>query len=96
MKIIFRKDATLKELCTLIKQVNEDARKRSSTIEFTAWYLLHSIINHSFFSRDGKLIFHKLGSVCAAKPGKDDRATLQSRRFQPGDHLCVVIRERSF
>lgn len=37
LEINFRKDATLKELWTLIKQVNEDARKRSSQIEFTAW-----------------------------------------------------------
>ena len=91
-----RKDATLKELCALIKQVNEDARKRTSTIEFTTWYLCFIIINHSFFNRQGKLLFHRLGSVCAAKPGKDDRATLASRKFQPGDHLCVVIRDKEY
>lgn len=92
--VISRKDATLKELCSLIKQVNADARKRTSTLEFTAWYNAFLVIYGSFYTREGKLIFNKLGSVCGATTGKDDRVTLESRRFKPGDHLCVVIRER--
>ena len=79
------KDATLKELCALIKQVNEDARKRSATLEFSS----------CFVGREGRFQFRQLGKVCAAKPGSDERITLERCRFQPGDHLCVVIRDRS-
>lgn len=35
-----------------------------------------------------------MGNVCAAKQSKDDRLTLERCRFRPGNHLCVVIRER--
>ncbi|KAK8811663.1 histone deacetylase complex subunit SAP18 [Blastocystis sp. ATCC 50177/Nand II] len=78
------KDATLKELCSLIKQVNEDARRRSAVLDFSS----------CFFVREGRYQFRHLGEVSASKPGRSDRVTLGSCRFQPGDHLCVVIRER--
>lgn len=50
----------------------------------------------SFYNRDGQFQFRRLGKVCAAKPSMDDRLTLESCRFQPGDHLCVVIRDRDY
>lgn len=50
----------------------------------------------SYFVKDGKFQFRRLGEVCAAKPGRSDRTTLGECRFQPGDHLCVVIRDRDF
>ena len=48
----------------------------------------------SYYNYDGKLIFRRMGNVCAAKPDRDDRLTLERCRFRPGNHLCVVIRER--
>lgn len=50
----------------------------------------------SFYNRDGRFQFRQLGKVCGAKPSADDRLTLENCRFQPGDHLCVVIRDREY
>ena len=36
------KDASLKELCALIKRVNEDARRRNATLEFSSWYVINA------------------------------------------------------
>lgn len=51
-------------------------------------------VTASFFVREGRYQFRHLGEVSASKPGRSDRVTLGSCRFEPGDHLCVVIRER--
>ena len=53
-----------------------------------------AVVTTSFFMREGKYQFRHLGEVSASKPGRNDRITLGSCRFQPGDYLCVVIRER--
>lgn len=40
--VTYRKDASLKELCALIKRVNEDARRRNATLEFSSWYVINA------------------------------------------------------
>ena len=77
-----RKDATLRELMNLVKEVNPDARRRGTCFKFAIIY--------PNFPR-GTYNVKEIGVTYAGEKREDDNITLQSKRFQIGDFLDVAI-----
>ena len=75
-------DATLKELMSLVKEVNVDARRKGTYFDF-------AIVAPD--SRSPIYRMNEIGSTCAGMKGKDDSVTLASKRFQIGDYLDIAI-----
>ncbi|KAF6038778.1 hypothetical protein EB796_002915 [Bugula neritina] len=75
-------DATLKELAGLIKQMNPDARRKGTFIDF--YVVFPQVLQGKYVQRD-------IGSICVGKKGADDMATLKEKRFVIGDYLNVAI-----
>ena len=75
-------DATLKELSSLVKEVNPDARKKGTFFDVAVVYP---------DSRSPVYRLREIGSVCSGRRGADDNATLASKRFQIGDYIDVAI-----
>ncbi|KAK2169312.1 hypothetical protein LSH36_11g07036 [Paralvinella palmiformis] len=75
-------DATLKELMSLVKEVNVDARRKGTYFDF-------AIVTPD--SRSPVYRMNEIGSTCAGMKGKDDSVTLASKRFQIGDYLDIAI-----
>lgn len=51
----FRMDATLRELATLVKEVNPDARRKGTYIDFNV------VFPHA---QQGKYLSREIGSIC--------------------------------
>jgi histone deacetylase complex subunit SAP18 len=79
---IARTDATLKELMSLVKEVNVDARKKGTYFDF-------AIVTPE--NRTPIYRMNEIGSTCAGMKGKDDNVTLANKRFQIGDYLDIAI-----
>ncbi|KAF1583022.1 UNVERIFIED_CONTAM: putative histone deacetylase complex subunit SAP18, partial [Eudyptes robustus] len=76
------KDCTLKELVTLIKDVNTDSRKKGTEFDF----------NIVFASRSsGKYQARSIGVLQNGSRGVDDAKTLQEAGFEVGDFIDVAI-----
>ncbi|OAF69554.1 Sin3-associated polypeptide [Intoshia linei] len=75
-------DATLKELSALIREVNEDSRKKGTVLEFSSVYADN--FKPTFRMRT-------IGSTCVAKPSNEDNVTLGSKHFVIGDYIDVAI-----
>jgi len=82
LQIYTWKDATLKELMNLVKEVNPDARRRGTVFNFAIIY--------PNVSR-GMYLLKEIGVTCAGEKRADDNVTLQSRRFQIGDFIDIAI-----
>ena len=79
---LYRLDANLKELTSLIKEVNMDARRKGTFFDFAIVY------------PDPRMPVHRLreiGTTCSGRKGQDDTVTLASKRFQIGDYIDVAI-----
>ncbi|XP_032828664.1 histone deacetylase complex subunit SAP18 [Petromyzon marinus] len=75
-------DATLKELTSLVKEVNPEARRKGTHFSFAIVY------------PDPKRPVYRvreIGSTIAGRKGADDIMTLQSQKFQIGDFLDIAI-----
>lgn len=77
-----RKDATLKELMSLVKEVNPDARRKGTMFDFAIVFP---------DARRGGFIMKEIGSTAAGRKGADDAVTLESKKFQIGDFIDVAI-----
>ena len=77
-----RKDATLKELMSLVKEVNPDARRKGTVFDFAIVFP---------DARRGGFIMKEIGSTAAGRKGTDDAITLESKKFQIGDFIDVAI-----
>ncbi len=77
-----RKDATLKELSGLIKEVHEDSRRRDARFSFRSVFQTN---------RGGQWSSRDLGIVYNARATRDDEATLMDKRYQSGDIIDVAI-----
>ena len=77
-----RKDATLKELMTLIKEVNPDARKKGTTFDFATVFPN---------PRQPGFLLKELGSTTAGRKSPSDSITLESKKFQIGDYIDVAV-----
>lgn len=75
-------DATLKELMSLVKEVNIDARKKGTYFDF-------AIVSPDLRSQVYRL--REVGSTCAGVKGKDDDVTLAFKKFVIGDFLDIAI-----
>lgn len=78
---VCRRDATLRELCDLVKEVKPAARGRSTRLSFGFVYP----------DKAGQPKMRIVGTVHATRPGRDDNKTLADLKFQTGDYLDVGI-----
>lgn len=78
------KDATLKELMSLVKEVNPDTRRRGTMFDFAIVFP---------DARRGGFIMKEIGSTVAGVKGTDDAITLESKKFQIGDFIDVAIQQ---
>lgn len=74
-------DATLRELCDLVQEVNDAARRPSARLSFAFIYP----------DRTGRNVMRQVGVVHSSRPGPDDKAALRQLKFQIGDFLSVSI-----
>jgi len=77
-----RKDASLRELTDLIKEVNTHARSRTARISFALVYP----------DKRGRYVMREVGSTHSFRKGEDDRKTLERINFVTGDYLSVAIK----
>lgn len=77
-----RLDATLKELSSLVKEVNPEARRRGTYFDFASVYPS---------PRGPGYRLKEIGMTCSGRKGPDDNVTLASKAFQIGDYLDIAI-----
>jgi len=75
-------DATLKELTGLIKEVNNDARRRGTYFNF-------KVVAYDL--RISRYHFRDIGTTVAGNKGVDDELSLMDSKFTIGDYLDVSI-----
>ncbi|XP_065308351.1 histone deacetylase complex subunit SAP18 [Dermacentor albipictus] len=75
-------DATLKELTSLVKEVNRDARRKGTFFDFAL--VFPDVRGPGYRMRD-------IGTTCSGQKGSDDNKTLNACRFQIGDYLDIAI-----
>ncbi|KDD74001.1 Sin3 associated polypeptide p18 [Helicosporidium sp. ATCC 50920] len=74
-------DATLRELCDLVKEVHPGAQRVSARLSFALVYP----------DRQGENVMREIGQVHGSRRGPDDHKTLRGVNFQIGDYLDVAI-----
>lgn len=76
-------DASLRELCELVKEVRPEARKPTAKLSFAFVYP----------DRVGRNVLRPVGTVMSAphRRGESDEKTLAGLSFQTGDFLDVAI-----
>ncbi|CAB3368964.1 histone deacetylase complex subunit SAP18 [Cloeon dipterum] len=84
LQIYTWKDATLKELSTLVKEVNPDAKRKGTTLHFALVAPDPTRPNANLRARD-------LGATISGHKGPDDNKTLAQLKFRIGDFLDIGI-----
>ena len=82
LSILSRMDCTLRELMSLIRDVNPDTRQKGTLFSFSTVYP---------DPRRGGYRLKDLGQTCSGRRGSDDSITLHSMKFQIGDYMDVAI-----
>ncbi|XP_055610034.1 histone deacetylase complex subunit SAP18 [Uranotaenia lowii] len=74
-------DATLRELTTLVRDVNPETRRKGTYFDF------------AIVSPDRNSIFRmrEIGVTCSGQKGADDSKTLAQARFTIGDYMDINI-----
>lgn len=75
-------DATLKEICSLVQEVNSDAKRRGTIFEF-------SLVIPELTKPVPRM--RELGTIIAGQKGFDDNKTLAQLEFVIGDFLDIAI-----
>lgn len=75
-------DATLKELTSLVKEVNVEARQKGTFFDFAIVFP---------DTRSSGYRIREIGSTCSGRKGQDDTVTLASKDFEIGDYLDIAI-----
>ena len=75
-------DATLKELTSLVKEVNVESREKGTFFDF-------AIVCPD--KRSPAFRMREIGTTCCGRKGQDDTATLASKDFDIGDYLDIAI-----
>lgn len=75
-------DATLRELTTLVKDVNPDTRRKGTYFDFA--------IVFGEPNRPGYRM-REIGVTCSGQKGADDNKTLAQCKFVIGDYLDISI-----
>ena len=81
-------DCTLKELMSLVHEVNPDTRQKGTVFSFATVFPYHSgnrVRGISVFR------IKEIGVTIAGKRGQDDNFTLSSQKFQIGDYIDIAI-----
>lgn len=76
-----RKDANLKELSELVKQVVPQAKARNARLGFSFAYP----------DKRGRYLLREVGMTFNGRRHPDENKTLDSARFEIGDYLTVEI-----
>ena len=82
---VHRLDCSLRELMSLIREVNPETRQKGTIFSFATVYP---------DMRRGGFRLKDLGQTCSGRKGTDDGITLRSRKFQIGDFIDVAISVR--
>ena len=77
-----RLDATLKELTSLVKEVNVEARQKGTFFDFAIVFA---------DQRSPAYRMREIGSTCSGRKGQDDTVTLAAKDFEIGDYLDIAI-----
>ena len=80
-----RMDCTLKELSSLIREVNPDLREKGTVLSFATVYA----------DRRGLHKVKEIGTTVCGRKGNDDLKTLRSQKFQIGDFMSVAVSRRA-
>ncbi|KAL4233378.1 Histone deacetylase complex subunit sap18 [Mactra antiquata] len=75
-------DATLRELTSLVKEVNPDARRKGTFFDFSIVYP---------DSRAPTYRMREIGTTCSGHRGADDSVSLASKKFVIGDYIDIAI-----
>ncbi|PAV86722.1 hypothetical protein WR25_18086 [Diploscapter pachys] len=75
-------DCSLRELTSLIKEVNPDARRRGTTFDFAVVYP---------DKQSGRYVLREIGNTTNGQRGMDDSKTLQQCKFEIGDYIDVAV-----
>lgn len=75
-------DASLKELTSLVKEVNVEAREKGTFFDF-------AIVSPD--PRSSAYRIREVGTTCSGRKGQDDSVTLSSKDFVIGDYLDIAI-----
>ncbi|XP_071957203.1 histone deacetylase complex subunit SAP18-like [Antedon mediterranea] len=75
-------DATLKELSSLVKEVNPEARKRGTYFDF-------AIVSPD--TRRPVYRLREIGVTCSGRKGPDDNFTLAQKNFIIGDYIDIAV-----
>ncbi|XP_015908795.1 histone deacetylase complex subunit SAP18 [Parasteatoda tepidariorum] len=75
-------DATLKELTSLVKEVNPDARRKGTHFDFALVFPEPRGPNYRM---------REIGRTCSGEKSADDGKSLSACRFQIGDYLDIAI-----
>lgn len=81
LQIYTWQDATLRELTTLVRDVNPDTRRKGTYFDFALVYL----------DRNGNQHMKEIGVTCSGQKGADDSKTLGQSKFVIGDFLDISI-----
>jgi len=82
LQIYTWRDANLRELTNLVKEVNPLVRRRTTELSFAFVYP----------DKRGQMVLREVGKIHSVKKGEDDLKTLDSLHFEAGDFLDVAIK----
>ncbi|KAK3923046.1 Histone deacetylase complex subunit SAP18 [Frankliniella fusca] len=77
-------DATLREITSLMKEVNPDARKKGTVFDF-------SLVAPNMGPGPVSFRMRHIGTTTSCVKGADDNKTLANCRFQIGDYMDISI-----
>ena len=75
-------DASLKEISSLVKEVNPEARRRGTYFDFALVFP---------DNRMPRYRMREIGMTCSGRKGPDDAVTLLQSDFTIGDYLDIAI-----
>lgn len=82
LQIYTWQDATLKELTTLVKDVNPETRRKGTYFDF-------AVVYPESHTRSYRM--REIGMTCAGQKGNDDSKTLAMAKFVVGDYMDINI-----
>ncbi|GAB0094990.1 Histone deacetylase complex subunit SAP18 [Sergentomyia squamirostris] len=80
LQIYTWQDATLRELTTLVRDVNPETRRKGTYFDFAL-----------VFPERGQYRMREIGVTCSGSKGADDAKTLYQAKFCIGDYLDINI-----
>merc|ERR1712115_218022 len=85
-------DASLKELTSLVREVNPESRKKGTYFDFAI--ISPSMDRRAQFSNNGSVNHYQsrdIGTTVSGTKGMDDNKTLSQARFVIGDYIDIAI-----